>query len=463
MRKQLLFFYFILSSFITHSQCWSEVSPGGIHTLGIRDGGSLWSWGRNNSGQLGTGESTGTINRTPKQIGNENNWSKISAGNSHNLAIKSDGTLWAWGRNSDGQVGVGSASASFTTPQQIGTDTDWLRISAGDEFSLAIKTNGTLWAWGDNAFGQLGNNSIIDQSSPIQVGNATNWLMTSAGTQHVLALNTNGELWAWGTNNAGRFGIISPAASLVPIQIGSDTDWATVLAARDHGVGLKNNGTFWTWGSNSNGQLGDGTMIDKTFPINIASLNGALKIAKGHQHTLVIKSDGTIWSFGGNASGQLGIGTPLTPTPSPTITPTQENSFSTNWVYIDSKITHTVGIKSDGSLFTWGSNLWGQLGDNTQIAKSSPVNIICPTLSNDDFSISESITVYPNPVHSVLKIKNKENKVFTSVKILDMNGKILIEKTNPSEEINVENLASGIYFIQAVANDELYRTKFIRN
>ncbi|MCL9804079.1 T9SS type A sorting domain-containing protein [Flavobacterium amniphilum] len=463
MRKTLLCYTLILYSLIAHSQCWTEVSPGGIHSIGLRDGGTLWSWGRNNSGQLGTGENNSTINKSPKQVGTDGNWSRISAGNSHNLAIKTDGTLWAWGRNSDGQIGIGSNASSFNTPQQIGTDTDWAYISAGDEFSLALKTNGTLWAWGDNFFGQLGDNSTDDRNAPVQIGTATNWVSISAGTQHSLAVKTNGELWAWGTNNTSRFGTNTPATSYAPMQIGTDTDWSKVLAGRDHGVGIKTNGTFWTWGGNTTGQLGDGSTVDKTTPINIASLNGAVKIAKGHQHTAVIKNDGSIWSWGGNATGQLGIGSSLTPTPpSPTLVPTQENTFSNNWAYIDSKITHTVAIKADGSLFTWGSNLWGQLGDGSQIAKSSPVAITCPTLTTTDFENQESIAIYPNPAHSFISIRNEKNLSFTSIKVIDLFGKVLIEPL-VSEEINVEGLSSGMYFIQAAANGQLYQAKFIRN
>ena len=329
---------------------------------------------------------------------------------------------------------------------------------------MALKTNGTLWAWGDNAFGQLGDNSTDDRNAPVQIGTETNWTSISAGTQHSLALKAGGELWAWGTNNTSRFGINTPALSYIPMQIGTDSDWSKVLAGRDHGVGLKTNGTFWTWGGNATGQLGDGSTIDKNSPINIASLNGTIKIAKGHQHTTVIKNDGSIWSWGGNASGQLGIGSSLTPTPpSPTLIPTQENTFSNDWAYIDSKISHTVAIKADGSLFTWGSNLWGQLGDGSQITKSSPVYITCPTLTNDEFETQQFITVYPNPAHSFIKIRNDKNQILSSVKILDLYGKVLNESVQ-TNEINIENLTSGIYFIQvAVAEGELYQIKFIKN
>ncbi|MFC7774812.1 RCC1 domain-containing protein [Flavobacterium sp. GCM10027622] len=462
MRKTLLVFFLFSYSITTYSQCWSEISTGGIHTIGIRDGGTLWSWGRNNSGQLGTGQNSSTINLLPKQIGTESNWLKISAGNAHNLAIKANGTLWAWGRNSDGQVGIGSNASTFNTPQQIGTDTDWAFISAGDEFSLAIKTNGTLWAWGDNAFGQLGDTSTDDRNSPVQIGTATNWASVSAGTQHALGLKVNGELWAWGTNNTARFSTTLPAFSYVPIQMGTDTDWSKVVASRDHGAALKTNGTFWTWGSNATGQLGDGTTVDKTTPINIASLNGAIKIAKGHQHTLVIKNDGTIWSWGGNASGQLGIGTPLSPAPSPTLNPTQENTFNNTWIYIDSKITHTAAIRSDGTLYTWGANLWGQLGDNSQTAKSAPVNVSCPTLATDDFVSAEDFSVYPNPVSSILRLKNNQNLTISTLRVLDLSGKILLN-TNNGQEIAIDPLSSGIYILQITTDNQLYQVKFIKN
>ncbi|MCL9809912.1 T9SS type A sorting domain-containing protein [Flavobacterium luminosum] len=461
MRKILLFYF--LCPFLLQAQCWKEVSTGGVHTIGLKDGGTLWSWGRNNQGQLGTGENTTITNKIPKQIGTESNWVKISAGNAHNLAIKTDGTLWAWGRNLDGQVGVGTSTSYFNFPQQIGSDTDWEFISAGDEFSLAIKKNGTLWAWGDNAFGQLGDNSTSDKNTPIQIGIATDWSFVSAGTEHSLGINKNGELWAWGKNSSARFGINTPSYSHVPIRIGSDTDWSVVLASREHGVGLKTNGTFWTWGSNATGQLGDGTTSPKTSPINIVAFNEATAIAKGHQHTLVIKKDGTLWSWGGNATGQLGIGTPLSPTaPGPTLTPTRENTFNNSWVFVSSKITHTVAIKSDGSLFTWGNNIGGQLGDNTQTAKSSPTSVSCPTLGLDDIAVKENIMVYPNPVTTILKFKNTEDIPFSSIEILDITGKVLLQQ-NFATEINVENLANGIYFVRANGGDVVFQSRFMKN
>ncbi|WP_395060417.1 T9SS type A sorting domain-containing protein [Flavobacterium sp.] len=457
MKKIILFLFISLFYISLSAQCWQSVSAGGSHTLGIRTGGTLWAWGRNNFGQLGTTGVPASFSNIPIQVGTGSNWQIISAGNSHNVAIKTDGTLWTWGRNQESQLGDGSTTNS-NIPIQIGTATNWRFISAGDEYVTAIKLDGTLWAWGFNASGQLGDNTTVNKTLPTQIGTDTNWLTVSAGTDHTLGLKTNGTLWAWGLNNTGQLGDNTTVNKLTPTQIGVDTNWQNTMAGRVHSVATKSDGSLWTWGNNPNGQLGDGTIVGKIVPVNIATVINCNWIAKGHQHTIAKKSDGTLWSWGGNASGQLGDASTTQKN-----SPVAVSGLATDWLTVNSKLSHTAGLKNDGSLYVWGANLYGQLGDASTVAKDIPTLITCPFLSVDENVFAEKLAVYPNPASSILNIQGNNNIVFNKILITDLYGKIVFEKKENITQINIENLASGLYIIQAFSDEGRYENKFIKN
>src|SRR5690349_12371564 len=205
-------FYFSLNA-----QCWKMTSAGINHTIAIKNDGTLWAWGFNGSGQLGNGAS-GDYKTEPIQIGTASNWETVSAGANTSLAIKTDGTLWAWGDNFWGQVGDGTFGNQKTVPTKIGTATNWKSIAAGMMFSLAIKTDGTLWTWGSNTDGQLGHTA--SPFTPQQVGTATNWKSVSGGAFHTVAVKTDGTLWAWGGNTNGQLGDGTTNSQSVPKQIG---------------------------------------------------------------------------------------------------------------------------------------------------------------------------------------------------------------------------------------------------
>ena len=195
-------------------------------------------------------------------------WQSISAGYKYSLALKTDGTLWAWGHNGFGQIGDGT-NINKNAPIQIGNATNWQSISAGNFFSLALKTDGTLWAWGRNLWGQLGDGTNTDKNSPTQIGVDTDWQSIIAGDNHSLALKTDGTLWAWGLNFYGQFGDGTNTSSNTPTQIGSSNDWQSISGGNIYSLALKTDGSLWAWGSNEFGELGDGTNIDKNIPIYI--------------------------------------------------------------------------------------------------------------------------------------------------------------------------------------------------
>ncbi|MBL0048900.1 MAG: T9SS type A sorting domain-containing protein [Bacteroidetes bacterium] len=356
---------------ITSDSNWVSVSASYSHTLGLKSDGSLWAWGNNGDGQLGNGSSASPI--SPIKIGNDNNWICIQANgdySGHSIALKSNGTLWGWGDNGLGQLGLGN-QISRNIPTQIGTDNKWVSINAGGYHTLASKSDGTLWAWGYNFSGQIGNNtSFTIEKTPLSITTQNKWLMTAAYGDQSFGLRTNGTLWSWGQNNYGQLGIGTTVNRISPLQIGISNKWVSVASGGYHTLGIMSDGTLWAWGLNSNGQLGNGTNTDTLSPKQVGIEHNWVSISAGENHSLALKSDGTLWAWGANNYGQLGDNSQTD-----RLIPVKIGTDS-NWVSIKAGEFHSLGLKSNGTIWAWGSGGQGQLGNGmTGVTSLYPIQI----------------------------------------------------------------------------------------
>lgn len=345
-------------------------------TVGLYSG-TAWGWGINSYGQLGN--LSLTSQSSPVQtVAGGSNWKQISTWY-HTAAVKADGTLWAWGRNDYGQLLDNTQINKSSPVQSYGGGTNWKQVSVGGEYTAAIKTDNTLWTWGANTQGQLGDNTTSTRLSPVQTISAgTNWKQVSAGVYHIAAIKTNGTLWLWGYNAFGNLGDNTTANRSSPVQtITGGTNWKQVSCGRFFtSAAIKTDGTLWVWGYSGSGVLGDNTLVDKSSPVQtVAGGTNWKQISVAGNHMTAIKTDGTLWLWGQNYYGQLGDGTTAYKS-----SPIQTITGGTNWSSVACCGYHTAAIKTDGTLWTWGYDNSGQLGNNIatgfNIGYSSPIQTI---------------------------------------------------------------------------------------
>ncbi|WP_242592715.1 RCC1 domain-containing protein [Corallococcus exiguus] len=291
---------------------------------------------------------------------------RLVAGGVHSLAAKQDGTVWAWGYNFSGQLGDGTSTRRLT-PVRVQGLTGVTALAAGYQHSLALNPDGTAWAWGYNASGQLGDGTHTDRSTPVQVQGLPGVAALAAGDSHTLALKQDGTVWAWGYNAFGQLGDGTVTSRPAPVQVQGLTGIAALAAGYRHSLALKQDGTVWAWGQNSDGQLGDGTVTNRPTPVQVPGLTGVVALAAGDAHSLALKQDGTVWAWGYNAFGQLGDGTAtnrLAPVQVPGLTGASS---------LAAGLHYSLAVKPDGTAWAWGRNSDGQLGDGTASGRLTPM------------------------------------------------------------------------------------------
>lgn len=444
--KLITVLFVILTATSASSQCWKEIETGYVTSLALKNDGTLWAWG------------SSLTNYTPTQFGTDSNWKTISKGVDHNLAIKTDGTLWAWGSNGDGRCGNGVFGGTLANPTQIGTATNWDSVSAGVYHSMAVKTDGTLWAWGDNVFAELGIGSAPDQNVPVQVGTATNWKSVSASNYFTLALKTDGTLWAWGIGSHGQLGTGSFGSSNIPVQVGTSTNWNVVVAGDyRHSLGIKTDGTLWTWGRNDYGELGDGTTTIRNIPTQIGTDNDWSFVTSGDESTYAIKTNGTLWGWGYNLNGRLGDGT----TTDKHI-PTQIGSNNT-WKKVSKHQTHSIALRTDDNLWAWGNNSNGQLGTGNNLNQLTPVAVACPTTLDVRGFFTSEFSIFPNPTKGTITISSVENTPIDKIEIVDILGKTVLIKTDNTSQVDMSYLNKGLYIFKIFSGENVCVKKIIKN
>ena len=334
--------------------------------------GNLWGWGRNDSGQLG--DNSLTQRNSPVQtVAYGHDWQTVSCGQDFSMGIKADGTLWGWGKNSSGQLANGTNDNNTSPTQANSNSPPWKTVTCGQNFSSGIKADGTLWTWGgNNGVGILGINNTTPSSRNVPGETSlggNDWKLVSAGFSHILAIKTDGSLWAWGENTFGELGNNSTTTSLLPIQIGANLNWDKISCGENFSAAIKTDGTLWTWGLNGSGQLGDNSVVDKSSPAQTKAAGTNWKqVSCGNTHVAAIKTDGTLWTWGLNSSGQLGDNSVIDKS-----SPAQTNTGGTNWRQVSCGGFHTVTIKTDGTLWGWGENFYGAVGDDTTTNRTIPV------------------------------------------------------------------------------------------
>jgi alpha-tubulin suppressor-like RCC1 family protein len=290
---------------------WKQIACGQTHTAAIKTDGTLWTWGANGSAQLG--DNSAANRATPiTTFAGGTNWKQVACGYFHTAAIKTDGTLWLWGAGSLGQLGNNAATNRSTPVTTFAGGTNWKQIATrGLYHNAAIKTDGTLWVWGRNNTGQLGDNTVIDRSIPVTtfVG-GTNWKQSACGANYASAIKTDGTLWSWGECIDGQLGInASSTIRSIPVTtfIGG-TNWKQVTCGERHIAAIKTDGTLWVWGRNVAAQLGINNTTQRNTPVTtFAGGTNWKQVFGGYQHMAAIKTDGTMWIWGENGIGQLGI------------------------------------------------------------------------------------------------------------------------------------------------------------
>ncbi|MBC5836277.1 T9SS type A sorting domain-containing protein [Flavobacterium sp. F372] len=442
----------LFSSIYSFSQCFTSINGKKNHVTAIKTDGTLWGWGSNSTFALNT---TFNTFEAPMQLGIDTNWQKTRSGTNNVFAIKTNGTLWGRGENTRGSLGIGTAAIYSSNLVQIGT-ASWKEISSASEHSIGIQTNGTLWAWGRNDYNQVGNNTCCnDVLAPVQISTDTDWASIDTSIWgYTMALKTNGTLWGWGMNQ-GAFGDSGTTSLPVPTQLSTDTDWAEISTLGVQILMLKTNGTLWVFGNGASGELGLGAGVPTTFvPLQLGTATWK-SIGGGFFTSFAIKTDDTLWAWGLNdhITGILGLGDTTNRN-----VPTQIGTDA-NWAKVICGADHTIAIKNDGTAYAWGLNYSSSttlgtcpFGDNCNpILLPTAMNGVCAVLENEGFNLGTTVSISPNPAKEQVNIAFSTALQNPSISIVDVTGKTVLTQNNTTllnnTSMNVAGLSKGLYLV----------------
>ncbi len=345
-----------------------SVYPGIAQQIGITP--ELWIWGQGISGQLGTNDIVPRSTPVTTFAGGTN-WIQVSGGYSHSAVIRSDESLWVWGQGIYGLLGNNSEVDRSTPVTTFAGGNDWKQVSCGANHTTAIKNDGSLWIWGYNSSGQLGINNTVTRSTPVTTfAGGTNWKQVSGGSSHTAAIKTDGSLWIWGQGANAELGNNATTNRSTPVTtFAGGNNWKQVSCGTNYTAAIKTDGSLWTWGFGTSGQLGNNDTTNRSTPVTtFAGGTNWKQVFCGTNHTAAIKTDGTLWLWGAGSTGRLGNNDTTNRS-----TPVTTFTGGTNWKQVSGGASHTAAIKTDGTLWVWGRGTQGQLGNNTTTARSTPV------------------------------------------------------------------------------------------
>ncbi len=330
--------------------------------------GTAYRWGYNANGNLGTGNTTNSS--TPILLTNPTAVTKNAPSGDNTLLLKSNGTVWACGNNTYGQIGIGNTTNQLSFVQ-VNTITNAVAVAGGYDGSYALTSTGQVYSWGENTSGSVGDGTTTNRTNPVLLGGLSGITAIDGSTDNGYALKNNGTVWAWGQNSYGQIGNgVTGANVLSPVQVSGLTNVIAISSNGYHCLALKNDGTVWAWGYNSNGQLGDGTTSNRNVPVQVSGLTNVASISAGYMHSLAVKNNGTVSVWGQNNFGQLGDGTTIG-----RLVPVQATSLTGIVTSVSAGIYSSYAVKNDGTMWSWGWNIFGQLGDGTTTNRLTPVQI----------------------------------------------------------------------------------------
>jgi alpha-tubulin suppressor-like RCC1 family protein len=450
MKKILIFCLLILFSDCIYSQCYETLTFGGAHTIGKQNNGTLFGWGYGAGGQLLT---TNQSQPNPIQLGTSTDWNIVKNGVINTFAIKVNGTLWGCGSNELGSLGINSSTQYFSTFQQITTSSNWVKVAPSNRFTIALKSDGTIWAWGQNDEYQLGNSPATSQQLfPLQVGTANDWVEIATGTNRTaFAIKANGTIWGWGSNPSS---IIVPGSSIysvaTPTQVGTATNWVKMSIGSAHILAQKSDGTLWSWGGGEALGLG-GTPFVTNIPQQI-STDVWKSFSAGTNTSFGIKADGTLWAWGANNNGQLADGTSID-----RLTPTQIGTDS-NWSTVQARnYATTMATKTNGTIWYWGTNYYGEFGNGSSFGTTyytSPqqtTGICVTTLDSPVFEKKEALILSPNPAKEFVTVAYDLGFSGAQLEVYDIAGRSintgLLSSSSGELQLNTSTYAAGLYMV----------------
>jgi alpha-tubulin suppressor-like RCC1 family protein len=443
--KNLLLVVCILGAIQMSGQ---RIAPGYYHSLTTCYDGTTMAWGGNSWGSLGDG--TNVYSTIPVASVNVSNIIKIASGAYHSLALKDDGTVMSWGRNEYGALGDGTNAQNYF-PTLIPNLTGVIDIACGGYHSIVLKEDGTVWTFGHNNYGQLMDETTTNSNIPVQALGLPTIIAIAAGDDHSLLLASDHTMWAGGINDQGQLGNGTTLTTFtgIPTQVIDLTDVITIAGnGYKSSYAVKADGTVWSWGYNQQGALGNGTLDASSVPVQVTDLTDVIALAAhgGYGHQLALKQDGTVWAWGYNLRGQLGNNTIEDST-----VPVQVLGMS-NVVEIGAGHHFSMALTNDGSIYMWGSNDTGQLGNGDLLDRLLPEQVIdiCSMVSSvSELEESSLFILYPNPSNTFIHLSLTDPGQWKNalIEVYDVQGKLVLQEPSLSlfQTIDLSSVAKGIF------------------